>query len=813
MSLIQRITGREGKGWTILAATAPIALLVGVYLIAAYDPVARLGLRVDRTRAVELARSFAQERGFPVEGWTASTRLEENRQLRRYLELHPQGSFGPAREALPVTHWRVLLGPPDRNHGFEVRLAPDGRVIGFHRYFPDDAEVSDEGETQSLPAATGDLRRLLGNEASGYRYAGSALENRKGVPQRTFTWRQGFEERPELTLVSRVSVAGGEVSGHERDIEVSSDFLKQNSRIEAGDQQAVVALVLFAMLILILYGIIRFIGRAREQEVPYKRSLVLALLLYVSLMMFALFASDLRWDQDGGLQNRTMQMLIMVPTFAIMAGAIGLAWGASEGDVRERVPGKLTSFDALLGGRFITVNVGRSIVMGLLFSGFVVLGTGIVAAIGARLDDGMGGLSEGTLTFFASRSFVVMIIAGVFSSVAMTPIGALVPVSFLSRWTRSRLILGAALLSFFTLFLVSGALQNFSPWWLAVLYAAIYGGAIVIPFLAADLTAAIVTMMLAGWMTFGVYLYSQPAIASPVHWITLAVATGAILILGVAGLVRGPELTDEDVRPQYARNISERLTLQAELGAAREAQLRFIPKRLPLIPNGSVAAVCKPAREVGGDYYDFFQYPDGRLGIAIADAREEGLSAALSVTMLKGLLLAYVRSNDSSTKSILGKAAKHLENVFGARLPFSFLFLILDPVTGKIEYSRIGSTPLLVHLPSRGDNSEAVMVMPASDNGTSGALALNEGESFVLYSDGVRDAVSSERVRLGDDAVLANVSALHGEHDPESLVQSILGLVERHTRDSDDPGDDLTVVAVTLRAPAGDSMAIAERSA
>src|SRR6516225_6284161 len=101
------------------------------------------------------------------------------------------------------------------------------------------------------------------------------------------------------------------------------------------------------------------------------------------------------------------------------------------------------------------------------------------------------------------------------------------------------------------------------------------------------------------------------------------------------------------------RQAAEKKRLEEELRIAREIQMSLLPQGPLVIPGLSVTALCVPAREVGGDYYDFFRLGDRQLGLLIADVSGKGTSAALYMAELKGLVLSLSRIHDSPRELML----------------------------------------------------------------------------------------------------------------------------------------------------------------
>ena len=135
------------------------------------------------------------------------------------------------------------------------------------------------------------------------------------------------------------------------------------------------------------------------------------------------------------------------------------------------------------------------------------------------------------------------------------------------------------------------------------------------------------------------------------------------------------------VREQQAA-IQERERIEQELQVARLIQQTLLPKNLPELPGWQVAAYYQPARAVGGDFYDFFSFEDGRLGLVIGDVTDKGIPAALVMATTRSILRSAAQRLVSP-----GVALEHANDLLypdiPARMFVTCLYAILDPATGS----------------------------------------------------------------------------------------------------------------------------------
>src|SRR5204862_1615303 len=142
------------------------------------------------------------------------------------------------------------------------------------------------------------------------------------------------------------------------------------------------------------------------------------------------------------------------------------------------------------------------------------------------------------------------------------------------------------------------------------------------------------------------------------------------------------------------RQKEEKKRLEEELRIAHEIQMSLLPQGPLVIPGLSATALCIPAREVGGDYYDFLPLDDYRVGILIADVSGKGTSAALYMAQLKGLVLSLSRIYDSPAR-LLGEANRILAANMDPPSFVTMTYAAVDTAERTMRYARAGHNPIL----------------------------------------------------------------------------------------------------------------------
>src|SRR4029077_1347290 len=173
------------------------------------------------------------------------------------------------------------------------------------------------------------------------------------------------------------------------------------------------------------------------------------------------------------------------------------------------------------------------------------------------------------------------------------------------------------------------------------------------------------------------------------------------------------------------REQAEKKRLEEELRIAHEIQMSLLPHG-PLVMAGlSVTAVCVPAREVGGDYYDFLPLDDHRVGVLIADVSGKGTSAALYMAELKGLILSLSRIH-ASPRDLLIDANRIIAEHLDARSFITMTYALIDLRKRTMTYARAGHTPL-IYLATNGTERQLHVLAP---DGLVVGLKIDNGETF-----------------------------------------------------------------------------------
>jgi serine phosphatase RsbU (regulator of sigma subunit)/anti-sigma regulatory factor (Ser/Thr protein kinase) len=273
-----------------------------------------------------------------------------------------------------------------------------------------------------------------------------------------------------------------------------------------------------------------------------------------------------------------------------------------------------------------------------------------------------------------------------------------------------------------------------------------------------------------------------------------------------------PALRVAQLARQQQIEARQRERLEQEMRVARIIQETLLPKQLPRLDGWQVAAHWQPARAVGGDFYDFFYFPDGKLGLSAGDVTDKGVPAALVMATTRSVLRA-ASERFSSPGKILAQANEMLCSDIPANMFVTCLYLILDPASGVLTIANAGHNMPLLHtcegvidLPAAGMPLGLMPGMPYDEV----EAALSPGDSLMIYSDGLVEAHNPQREMFGFRHLREQVGKLpyaSPEAHGRAVITTLLKELAEFTGPDWEQEDDLTFVTID-RDPAAKAAAI-----
>ncbi len=256
---------------------------------------------------------------------------------------------------------------------------------------------------------------------------------------------------------------------------------------------------------------------------------------------------------------------------------------------------------------------------------------------------------------------------------------------------------------------------------------------------------------------------------------------------------------------QLMREQADKERLEEELRIARQIQMSLLPgEGLVSVPGVRIAALCLPAAEVGGDYYDLLPLGPTRMGVLVADVSGKGTSAALYMAELKGLVLSLSRIYDSPAR-LLCEANHILSANMDSRSFVTMTYAVVDTAARRMRYARAGHNPM-IHLQARTGRT-AILSPPGLGLGLDPGerfdaileereVALESGDFFLFFTDGLSEAMNPGSELFGEGR-LRRILEESGSLGSEELRERILEEVRRFVGDAL-PHDDMTLVVLKV---------------
>jgi len=771
------------SAWIATLALSPLAWF-GATLLEDHLPHDRKFVSIGRDQAIERATDFAQTLGIDARAWTPATSAQAHKTVANlFRHVRP-----PALERVfaPATI-DVTLTAPDRRW-IRVSLTPDGRAIGFVEKKPAKGVLLNEAAARQI--AEDFLRRRLGPDNPFLLENPATRSLDKDGWERESVWEAkvpGLPESPGLPpskVKFHVDVAGDRAVSETFSLELDP----ASKRLAGSSSTWDIILGIAAGLSitgLAVYAIVRYVQRSFENEISHRRTLLVAASFVMSGVIALLVnGNSASVSVNGAPATGTELVVSLTLGLGFLGILVGVAYGAGEGDLREAYPGKLVSVDAFLSGKWLSANCARSILAGGAFAGWLLLiQNALLLAVRGGLASDYAGLIGNTF----QKSPLIQAATDLYPDITlMAAFGLMLPLTLLRPRIRRHWLVVALLLPLAAV-VASTVAPAAHSWQSTLIVTTAWTSAACAPFFFGDLLAAVSSMTA---LEFVGTLLRKSVVSD--HWYTIAYSH--VLPAGIVFLLvelycawRGRIYSEQQVWPLYARHLAERLALTAEIGAARLAQVRLLPDAAPRIAGLSIAGSCIPAREVGGDFFDYYVLDDHRLGVFVAEGGSRELGSAMAIALAKGFLM-YTARLDLPPVEVLRRLRTTLGSVLlGENAPMTVLYAVVDGRTGSVRYARVGTSPRVVI------NGHALAEEIAGADIRHGAATLAPNDALFFYTDGWAGQIA-EQTRRVPDAFLRDLTRQLPAALADALHKAVLEAAMKSRRDA--PPDDVTAVVV-----------------
>jgi sigma-B regulation protein RsbU (phosphoserine phosphatase) len=251
----------------------------------------------------------------------------------------------------------------------------------------------------------------------------------------------------------------------------------------------------------------------------------------------------------------------------------------------------------------------------------------------------------------------------------------------------------------------------------------------------------------------------------------------------------------------YQEARENELRLQNDLDTAKEIQLQLLPRGAREVPGLDISAAYVPARELGGDFYDFLPYGEGRLALALGDVSGKGTAAALYGSLAIGMLREHAVEHTAAPSVMLSMLNRRLH---ASRLEARFIALtfgVYDPVERTLSIANAGGThPLLL----RGGQLSKIPVdgiplglFPEAEYSAS-TLRLRVGDVIVFASDGILESENAKQEEFGFDRLQALLTSLPVDYTVDDISGAILRATDEFAGFGNPAHDDRTLLVIRV---------------
>lgn len=252
------------------------------------------------------------------------------------------------------------------------------------------------------------------------------------------------------------------------------------------------------------------------------------------------------------------------------------------------------------------------------------------------------------------------------------------------------------------------------------------------------------------------------------------------------------------------KGMMEQERIQKEMQVAQEIQHTLLPAEFPQIEGYEIGATYRAAKEVGGDYYDFFWVDPTTLGIVVADVSGKGVPGSMVMTMIRTAMRLEARNNKSAS-NVLAKVNSHVTSDMKKGMFVTMFYIILDSRNRTINFASAGHNPMILY---RGATKELYYLKPKGfpvgidlpekemfeNNMAPQKVSLQKNDILVIYTDGITEAMNLKKEQFGE-ARLNEVIKANAHLTPQEFVEKLNEAIAQFTKGAEQH-DDITVVAI-----------------
>ena len=798
----------------LLIAVAGYALLSLIYPAAA--PATKLDIRMSREQAIATARQHVVALYPDAGSWASSVKPTVSEVSLEYLRRNPRPEI--ARFTSPIAVDVTFLRP-GTTQNVEVRLGADGKLKAIKQ-----TTVSSEAQTtptrpskpqeEQKTLAEAALQRIAGADWSGFVFKSVTAG---GEATRTFTWEKSIEGDDRLKLIAEATIENDTVTRSSIAPDASGNF---TSGLRRGGFYLDISDVLFVafFLLSLLIALIVYFRHLINHEVRHSSTLlVLAVAFLISLtgmLVSPIFDSIYSsMASQPALAKNNAAIIVAVVVCTLMALFVSfpffILWGGGYPEAQGRVPNSLRTLELCFRGKLHTREVGAGLLTGIALGWVLPMLSAVVGRIGFGTDTRLAVESNLGDLFFSRAPLLTLPFESTRTDLFIACSLFAFSVPFLLRRLPNATLVHGLAIAIGTLCVLGS--DEFYTGVIAVVLTSLLTFVFLDRLTVRSGLLASVAALLAGNFAAKLSLLSVVSVATLQQHAWVGWAVLALLLLATAAVtLRGKVLNEVQAQALWFQedqsvNREERQRLKAQFQVAKMAQQQMLPSSPPSIQGVEIAADCRPAREVGGDLFDFLQLPNGRVGIVVADVSGKGVPASLYMTLTKGLL-ASAAETTADPGEMLREVNRHLYEACQRKMFVTLVLGVVDPELRTFSYVRAGHNPPVWRRASDGKT----IMLRAHGIG----LGLNAGDVFnrslqmeeiqlnshdllILYSDGISEAMNDRREEYGEErlkSVAVRSDGMNADQIKELILNDVKSFLGRTP-----PQDDQTLVVVRVK--------------
>ncbi|NQT26046.1 SpoIIE family protein phosphatase [candidate division KSB1 bacterium] len=807
---------KHSRSDSLLLIFAFIGLFVTVVFFQSLFPEAALRVPLKKQEIVKNGEDFVQSFGYDVASIPAQIELRSQGDQIRFLNR----KVGLARtnqliqDSIPAFYWR-LHWRLEESDSLQVSFSSGAQEVDIHDFQTESLELflttagqpifmeyqmeSDDymidytPEQMSYDIQYAAARDLANSILPQFHHLWLTTENSDTMTypavDREFMWER-IKPIASESVRFKVNLTGDKITGFNKEFIVPASPSIEDKRQGVYEGIGFVLKYLFIAILALYY----FVTRLKLDALDLKSGLIAGLLVLLSWAVVF-------WAQISG--ERGWQVLIgFVITTPFVAGGIWLLFALGEAMTREVWSDKLITVDGLRKKLFFPA-FGRSIFHGLAIGAILLGAYSTLVAFSVNISNGYFHLGHSALNHWTAPVPILHLLGkSLMAAIYLITTYCL----FFQSWVRKRIKKQWAFLLILLLFwsFLGTPVPGIRPFGIASLQNALLGILVVIFFARYDYVAVTVGLASQSLMFYGLaalfiggFLTFHGILVFSVLFLLIILA-----ILANRGMALSSEITE--FVPGYLQRVYERERIKRELEIARNIQISLLPRSNPDIEDLDVASLCVPAKEVGGDYFDFILLGPKKLGVVIGDVSGKGIPAAFYMTLTKGLFKSQAQVQQSPRDVLINLNTLFYENAERG-IFISMIYAIFDLENRKLTTARAGHNPMML-LRAGSPLTEEICPKGMALGFEPGdlfkqtieeiVLELKKDDVFLFYTDGLNEAQNQFHREFGEER-LKRVVQECGSEKSDKIVQCIRNEIAQFTGDAPQH-DDMTAVVVRV---------------